>query len=536
MRLGKKVRTQGPSEGQRTSFGDSYIPEEEIIDSIVVNTLNGISTTKKGVEIDDNEFQEAHGFYNRDGRLLAVPFPTTLTPTKPNSNRILGLFNINRFSGVSTHLRFTKSSVHRLNGAAWTAITGAALVGADYDRFQLVFIEDRAFFNNNGLDVLQEINLAADTYAAAGNARKYKYYTAINNRIIGANLRAAINDPTEVAGCGDRNYTQWDPATDISAFRTSLIEPELNSIDDITGLMNADNNLMVLRSRSIWLGIPQPVASTPFNFIKIDHRGCNAPYSIQHVRNGIMWYDPYLQNVFYYDFARKEIAPVGEKIKRTLGSTIGDVSRVFSSFDDYNNEYELCVELSGIGGARIFRLSLDSGTWITHDVLLACCVSNNVASIPSTTIDGLGSTPIDSLVGTIDNLSSDAIIASKIFGTVDGERKQLTNAFLSTTRLTSKVFRIPGMKQRIDRIELDFERMGPVKIFFRFTEKSSVGTNIKTFGLENIVGDARYPTVKIPINRICEEFAFVIETSSDDNSWIYNLLAFRLFRYPAGRL
>lgn len=531
MRLGRKVRTQGRTVVQGTSYGNSQFSEdEEDLPPIVIEPIVGsMNTIVGGRIIPETDFQEVTGANIRDGKAISVLGPVTQTPTKPNSNKILGLVNINN-AGTITGLRFTKSTLHKLSGGVFTAITGAGLTGGDYDRFQVLYVEGRTFFNNNGVQVLQEANLTANTYAAAGNARRYKYYVVCNRRIVGAHLLAGTNDPTEVAGSGDRNYTQWDPLVDISSFKGSLIDTEGTSIDEITGLASSnDDKLVVFRSNSIWIGYPQPIASTPFNFKKVSHIGCNAPYSIREVHDGVVWYDPFKRNVFHLNFTTEEIKPVGDKIKNNILSSVGDPVRIFSAYDEHNNEYELGYEFVPGDVGRVFVLNRTTESWSTYLITKGSCISNDISLQPSVTIDGLGSTPIDSLSGTIDSLSEDRLIVTKIFGTNDGERVAPTNSVSGcSVILKTKTFSIPKYRQFIEKIELVLTRNAiSLVVLGYFTRGAGTfGYIIKSISITG----GNSTVITIPVNRECIDFAAALQI----NTGYSEVQSIKIYRKLAG--
>jgi hypothetical protein len=426
-RIGKHSRLAGRAIGQLDSFGiGSNLPDEEEFNVEVMNPA-GMNTTIDSSLIQNNEFIDVKDFYIRDARFITRKGLDLEAPVKPNSNKILGLYNFIRYSGALDSLRFTRNSVHKLSGGVWTAIAGGGLTGGDFDRFDIVFVEDDIYFSNSGIEVLQKINLAANTYAAAGTARKYKYYTVANNRIIGANLLGASPSPIEIAGSGDRNYSEWDPTVDISAFRNFLVDGEEESIDEITGVESQDNIVCVLRSKSIWLGIPQPSGTTPFSWKKaIPKVGCNAPYTVRKVAGGIAWWDPIVANILFFDMNERKVIPIGDKIRRTFASNAGDPTYLFSSFDDTNREYEIGIEIPASGIAKVWRFHQDNGNWSYDEIPAGSCISNSVALTPSVSIDALGSTPIDSLSGTIDSLSTSSFVPKKVYGRIDGERQVLS--------------------------------------------------------------------------------------------------------------
>src|SRR3990167_1125954 len=541
MRRGKFVKTPSQTVSERTSYGRDYLPEDEVVDDISVYAFNGGGTNDRNppTTLENHEFKLLRNADIVDNRILVRRGTGEVLPTRPDSNRILGLFSFRRAAGNLDYLRFTKVSVYKLFSGSWVAITGPALAGNDYDRFTSILVEDRIFFNNNGKDVLQEVDLSANTYAAAGNARKYKYYTVANNRIIGAYLTDTPNNPNEIAGSGDRNYDEWNPLVDISSFRNTLASGQGSYVDDITGIVGIGDNVLVLRSRSLWLGTPQPVASTPFVWQKIySGIGCNAPYSVSIVKGGVVWYDPVSREVYHYSSIDNSVSVLSSKLQ-LLQSTVGDVSYLSSSYDEQANVYELCIEIGSSNTTIIYRYNFNSQSWSSYNLPKVTLVSNAVDLVASSSIDSLVGT-IDGLSGTIDGLSTSSFVPRKIYGTNDGYRTEhLTTGMAGTGSdfggnrfklyISSKDFEIPGWRQIIKEASFDIiiNSSGTMKVY-AILDNSFV---VKDFSLDGRL-------YKMPINRVCKTFSFRIEVGGVDLPLgsIREMFSYRVVRVASGRI
>lgn len=523
-RIGRFSRLAGRPLGRMTSFGKNFPPmEDEVIHTYRAHFLKGMDSDLTITNIPDDMFGNILNLRPYRGALLPRHGIWT-TATKPNSNRVIGYAAFTRFSGVTQEFRFTKNSVHELESGSWVALTGPALGGGDRDRFQTIFVEDRIFFNNNGLNVLMEIDASANTYAAAGNARKYKYYTLANNRIVGANLVDGSPNPIEIATSGDRNYDEWDPTVDITAYRNSLIDPESTTIDEITGLVNLDDNVVVFRSRSIWLGIPQPIFSVPFAFKRIvSGIGCNVPYSIQKVGNAIVWYDNIANDVFYLTLegANATIRSVGKQIRNNFDIGVPEWSYVFSNYDPTNNLYEIGRESVGDINTNIYTLNLDDFNWSQALYRQICLLTNKIVPVISVTIDSLSGT-IDALVGTIDNLSQTKLANKKVFGYNDGniseENPQATiDLYISTTHsiaynFSSKGFVLSGnRRQRVRELRIYYR--GGANSVVLFANRDDKGTTVvksKNFPIV-VQGPNNVGVVKFPLDMEGRLFRFAIQ-------------------------
>jgi hypothetical protein len=383
---------------------------EEMLNVDVVDPSGGMDTESDDRDVADNGFTLQKGFTYYKNNLIGNPTLWGTGAAPIDANKVLGVFGVTRFSGTLFLYRFTPSTVNLLTGVLTALVgtpqVGVALAGGVYDRFQLITSNDRVFFNNHGANVLMEINTGANTYAAAGNAREYRYYTVANRRIIGANLRGVGPNPIEIAGSGNLNFTEWNPLVDISAFQGSLVDSEKDTVDEITGLNAVGDNLIIMRSRSLWIGVPQPIASTPFQFIKrISELGCNVPFSFQKGdQDTFFWVDIFTENVWMYKFPDEKATMIGTKIKKGLIGSITDPRYVYSNYDPVRRIYEIGVENPVGTFNKIWQYHLDTGSWSYMEIANGSFLGSTSYGTLSGTWDG-ASGSWDSASGTWDGAS-----------------------------------------------------------------------------------------------------------------------------------
>lgn len=400
--------------------------EEEQVDKIHISQFNaGLNLAEDPSKIADNEFTLLLANL-RDNKLVPyVPFDSSILPTKPTATLINGIDSVLRYDDTIDVLRYTKSTVHKIELGAWVAVTGPALTGGDTDRFTTILIENRIFFNNHGVNVLMEVNTVANTYAAAGNARQYKYYVVANNRILGANLRGGSPQPLEVAGCGNLNYTEWDPAVDISAFRNVLVDAEETDSDEITGMVALKDNVILFRRRSIWIGVPQEIASAPFKWFKLfSGLGCTAEYSIRRCGDDtVIWLDPYTNNFYFWKLGMEAPEAIGDKIITKVMEDINNFNLTFSSWEPRDDVYEFYVQPRSeflSGRTNIYRYHKKYKAWSASRFFTVTAVSNGVYPSATGTFDQLTGS-FDDLPGTFDGLSESVNIPTILLGTNVGE-------------------------------------------------------------------------------------------------------------------
>src|SRR5687768_14261152 len=86
----------------------------------VGNVDGGLVTAIDPADISDNAFAMLKNFRYRQGKRCETrPGTDLLTPTKPNSNKVLGFYEYTENDGTSHFFRFTKNSIHE-HGGSWT--------------------------------------------------------------------------------------------------------------------------------------------------------------------------------------------------------------------------------------------------------------------------------------------------------------------------------------------------------------------------------------------------------------------------------
>lgn len=411
----KMHRTAGQWKGlQLRSFPDE---PPLVLAQAIVN--GGVDLDTDPADIEPNMLVDAKNVRCRRNKTYKRYGCVSFGPTKPNNNAVIAYNTMKRFNGTLEAHRFTSSTIYKQNSASWTAVTGAALGGSDTDRFTVLAIADRLFFANNGILALQEINLAANTYAAAGNAVKYKYYTTIGTRIVGANLAGPTANPIQIGWCGDAVYTQWDNSLDITAGNVNLIDTAGGFGDEITGIENVGGILCVLRQKSIWYGIPQPSGTVPFNWQNVTSGiGCSVPYSVAVGNNSVFWYDQALAT-FYRLKSGGQPEDIGWKIGRQVLNQIESTGQCFSGYDAVENEYFFGMYYTASSLVKIWYFNEKTNAWTYDEKTGTRCVHPLSTTDLSVSWDSLPGS-FDSVSGTWDSMSPNIIRPTIIYGNSDG--------------------------------------------------------------------------------------------------------------------
>jgi hypothetical protein len=415
----------GETKQFQRDMGSQSIQEETLAEA----RLNlGMITSLDPGDIPQGALQLCKNARVRFDRTSRRPGGTLLTPTKPNSQSIVGLSYFKQSDGDEFFFRATRNTIHHRSGGSWVDIPAdvTTLVGNDNDYFQFVAALNRIFFVNNGKNPIQEIDLTVPEYKVANVSEaavktEYKYLTAFYNRLVGANKQGSVIDPTQIGWSGDANLTEFDPSVDETAGSGPLIESPGDLADFITGIFGFTNIMLVLRELSIWIATKNPIATNPFNFYAaFPGVGCDCPYSAAVALNNLVWLDTRTKTVWAYP-PNGQPEPIGRNVEKDILRAVDEKDRVFGGYDSDENEYSIGIPLAGAGITRIWTFNFRTKAW-SYDEMEAV---SRIVDIPfaeaGLIIDDLPG-QINQLVGQINDLSpQDASEYFRMYGRTDGE-------------------------------------------------------------------------------------------------------------------
>lgn len=483
---------------------------------------SNVATLLKNARTSSDNTQRAPGF-------------VAIAGTKPDSLAVLMYTQYTRFDDSIVYLRFSRSRVDKYTSGTYTQLTGT-LSGTDKDGIRWITTADANrdyfIFTNNGANAIQVLNTSVTSFATLGNAGKYRYACAFFNRIVGANkVDASTPNPVLVAWSGDFNFTEWNPATDISAGSTPLTEAQSDYADPITGLFAFASVMLILRERSLWTATKRPVASSPFAFsAAFPSVGCDTPSSASQMRNGIVWYDFRSNQVYAYQVGQTPQA-IGTPIKDEILGSITDKDLVWGSYDAVKNTYILTIPSTSSSASKIFLYNFDTESWHYDEV------SEAYGYYP---VDGGPSRLIyDQLAGTYDQIASagtynniGAVLESppkNFIGTTAGvilEETPSSDALSGEFKWESKVFRIQVGDQAISKLMLLFEPIRTGTMVLEYKRDGGAWKTYKTVSFNPVNGRTRvYCKKHIRAN----EFQWRICSSTGN----FKLLEYRIDMSPS---
>lgn len=443
------------------------LAEMQLLDEARLN--GGIVNALDATDIANNQLSYGQNIFVRYDRTERRNGMTILTPTKPTSTPVLLVTAYEDFSSTVSFLRFTTNKVHKRAGGSWTEITsGTAISGTSSDRFNITNANDQFFFSNNGVDYIQKINFAANTYARLGNAPKYRYITSFSNRIVGANLAGLSPSPIQIGWSGDLNFAEWDPLVDISAGFGPLVESQSDASDDITGLFGFATRLVILRERTVWFAIKQASASNPFYFFTgAPNVGCDSPWSAVKIPDGIAWYDHRSKSIYTLNVngsqpdSQAQLSRIGAPIEVMLAQQVADQSKLFASYDPFNAEYSLVIPPVAGTINYVWTYSFKTQAWSFGTLDGVSCVSDTDFNSGSVYIDDLIG-PIDTYTGTIDSYGKSNAQQTRFFGFTTGEIKysdptaDTDDGTTYATVVESKSFLVPSSDAYVAQLVIDY--------------------------------------------------------------------------------
>lgn len=489
--------------GQRLG---SYREEEDTLTEATIN--GGMVTSIDAADIENNQFVMGKNVSVRYDKTSRRYGTEALTPAKPNTNTVLHIANYELFGGDTYLMRFTPSTIHKRDAAAWVNIVGA-LTGSVNDRFTVATINNRMFFTNNGVDPIQEINITANTFAQAGNAPRYKYICAFNNRIVGASFVDAIAGSTiKVGWSGNLAFTQWDSSVDPSAGSVALVDTATPYSDNISGLFGFTEIALMLRERSLWGIAKQPVSSDPFNFFPIHPGiGCDSPFTAVQITNGIAWFDIRTGTVYAYKVGDKEPSPIGRPVEKSIVQQLNESGVLYGSYNSLYDEYSLCLPDEVGTTVKVWTYNFKTKAWVFEEHVNLTCLNNiDYASQVDMINDLVGN--INDLVGVIDSFGSTTEIASRFYGysngdiTVENQASDLDNGIAYTMLIQSKIYRMPRKKGFVQNFALEYipRLEGSFTIAYS-KDGGTTWTNYKTVTMETAdIGVRKRVTCKKHIN------------------------------------
>jgi len=517
-------------------------PDLESFKFVEAQVNKGMITMIDPADIPPGAFQLIKNANVRFDRTARRVGSILLVPSQPDTNAVLKMASIKKKEGTTYTTRFTPSTVFVRNAGIWSAIAGT-LTGTTVDRIQTAVVNDELIFANNGADPIHKIDFLANTHAQLGNAPAYRYITGFYGRALGA-ARRDTNE-VEVGWSALDDIEEWNPAVDETAGSSAIMESPADLSDFITGIFSWTNIGVLLRERSLWTIQKQTIPQNPFFFsTAVPGIGCDSPYSAQIIGNAIAWLDRRTGSVYAWQPGSNP-EPIGRPIETSLLNNIDDPSTIFSSYDNTQNEYSVCIPQVGSDWVAVWTYNLRTKAWVKNEYYAITAIDDIDLSTAGITIDQLGDIAIDDLSGTINSLSPTGnIITTRVFGRDDGSIAQIdTNADMDAphtvypsgisyeTSLISKAFAIPEKDIYVAEVVIEYQCSKPGTLSLKYSKSGGVASDW-IVAKDITVTDLGKPKLFIFRKFIrTRKFAFRFSTSDG----LFDVLSFEIHAYPSGK-
>ena len=424
----KNARPLGTSVGRRNplTLGHFGAPDKG---KLVEARLNGgMITELDPADIPNGALQLALNARVRYDHTHRRAGTRLFDPSRPDNHPVLNTVLFRKRNGQSYFLRFTPETIHYEALGAWVAapaLAPAVLTGSDINRFRTVTAFDRFVFTN-GVDEIMEFDQAVPNFKLLGNAPVAKYITGFYNRIVAANVTTIADgpDPASIHWSADDDIEEWDATVDETAGFSPLIDSPSDLSDPISGLFGFTNIMVVMRERSIWLANKQAIPTNPFYFYTAHPGiGCDCPHTAVITLDALTWLDSRSGKVWHYGPGGQAPIAISElKVEKDIVRNLLDVNQAYAGYSPKHNEYTVYIPQVGSDYTVGWTFNFRTQAW-TKDLYKGIASANDPDIADAlVTIDDLGSTPIDELIGTIDGLSSvGPPVPIRTFGRRDGE-------------------------------------------------------------------------------------------------------------------
>ncbi len=494
-------------------MNDAKVSAESVLNKGMITAIDSADLPPGAVTVAKN----VRVRYDKTSRRL--PY-IDLIAADPDSETVLALIDFRNYVGTRFALRFVSDKVYLRNVNSWALLTGTINACT---RYSVAVYKDTIVFSNDGENVIQQINTALTSYAALGNAPRYKFLTVFGNRVVGAYRVDTTDNPIEVGWSGDGNITEWDAAVDESAGNGPVVDSPGDYSDFITNIFGFTNVLILLRERSVWEATKTSIPSFPFSFAaRYAGMGCDCSRSAVVVANGVIWMDVRTRSVYIYEPGGNGPVNIAKAIEDQLFDSFVDRLRVFAAYDPNYKEYQVYVN------DKLWIFNLTTQAWTYDDLMNVSCGGffEDVGALFG--YDDLPGT-FDSLVGTYDDLAETSIEpGGVVLGFENGnvmKPGEVEDVETFSAEVVSKTYELPDDDIIVNSFSFIVDVNSPASLRLEYSKNDGSWVRLKTFVLNT--GDAQIMRCRKGIRARRLKWRLV----SEFGSW--DLLKYAMRVYPA---
>ncbi len=276
-----------------------------MLNSLVYSPIGGVNLTDGEDVLGDQEVRDSSNFLYERGAARTRP-GLNISAVTPSLGSIDFAKSLSLGVTPMTYV-IVGNKLYKLVGSTATEITGSGITFGSSEFHNGTSVNGEILIANS-TGGLVRWDPTGGTYTILSNA-KYRYVTGHFSRALGAYDTTATNGDKKVGWCVTGDIGDW---TSIGSGSNTLSDCP----DDITGLGNINNVVVIPRRTGIHLAFPTGYGSNPFRFEAWGRDGSGFPYPSTLCFHSNVLYGVGKDDVYTFDLAN--LTPIGYKIRDEL--------------------------------------------------------------------------------------------------------------------------------------------------------------------------------------------------------------------------
>jgi hypothetical protein len=305
------------------------LTSEELQEFPITGPFGGVQSELPLTEIENYGFSNTLNVLFRQGRGIARPSWTALTPLpSPSNEPILAFADFFNANGVHIQCVITPTRLIQWEGASstWQVITGAPFTGSSSDLWAWDVIGQKLCFSQGADIIWYWDGIAAGYLQTNASAPACKHLAEIELHLVALNtLESGTAYPQRYHWSGAGDPTDW------TSFNSG-INDELVNLGPGNGLIKLGQYGFGFHDGGIVLIQPTGVGTDPFNFQPIINAsiGLICPYSLDHFDRDGMEQAVYVARDNIYVFNQSAVYPIGDQPISGGRQRLGARTRIFA--------------------------------------------------------------------------------------------------------------------------------------------------------------------------------------------------------------
>lgn len=280
--------------------------------------LGGLNSTSGALGLQNNESSDLRNIdFDKFGSILKRNGYTALNDTAITGEKAsdgLWWYEYDKAGTTTRHLiNVTNGKLYKMDDldGTWDDVTGGLTITAASHCDFANFLNEVYITNGTNVPFMWDGGATGAAMTVPTGLTKAKYVVEFNNYLFLANcLVSGTSHKSRIYWSGIKDTTAWDAA--------DFIEVAKNDGQEITGIKVLSDRLVIFKTRSIYNVFFTGDADIPFILPgggkSNSSVGCVAPWSIQEVSNGLVFFSS--DGFYYYDGANSY--KLSDRINKTI--------------------------------------------------------------------------------------------------------------------------------------------------------------------------------------------------------------------------